>query len=232
MQTIETYEEACQAIGEWGMLPLSGFIPEHPSLEALTRPQAWHTGLENDPWLWRDRLPAEGVAAYGRFLGGKPLLVSRELFPLLQRVLTPEDSIEERYRAGKLARATRQVYEQVSEHDGIDVKALRKQTGMQDRSEKTAFVNALTDLQASADILICGISERLNEHGNKSGWNSTCYMLADHWMQEHNIAPLASSHSRETALAQLIARLEPHWQAGSLIYLRKKLPTLQHATRN
>ena len=61
-------------------------------------------------------------------------------------------------------------------------------TGMQQTSDKRAFDRALIDLQSSADLVISGISERLNEHGNKSGWNSTCYMLADHWMERHGIA--------------------------------------------
>ena len=59
-------------------------------------------------------------------------------------------------------------------NEGVDVRALRKLTGMQGSSDKRAFDASLTDLQSTADIVISGISERLNEHGNKSGWNSTC----------------------------------------------------------
>lgn len=221
MQQVETYEEACQAIGQWGIVPLSSFIPEHPSLESLTQPAAWHTGLQSDPWLWRDRFPTEGVAAYGRFIAGKPLLIAREIFPLMKCLLSPAESVEERYAAGMLARATVRIYEQVGEQDGIDVRTLRKLTGMQDRSEKNAFDHALIDLQSTADMLISGISERLNEHGNKSGWNSTCYMLADHWMTAHDIAPL--SLSREEAKTQLFAWLEPRWGLDALRYLRGKI---------
>lgn len=220
-QQIETYEEACRAIAQWGIVPLSSFIPAHLSLEAITQPEAWHTGLQTDPWLWRDRLPAEGVAAYGRFLAGKPLLVAREVFPLLKCLLSPAETIDERYMAGLLARSTVRIYEAISEQDGIDVKALRKLVGMQDKAEKNAFDHALIDLQSSADILISGISERLNVHGNKSGWNSTCYTLADHWMAEHGITPVELA--RAEAKTQLFARLEPRWSADALHYLRAKL---------
>ncbi len=220
-QQIGTYEEACQAIAHWGMVPLSSFIPAHPSLESLTRPEAWHTGLQTDPWLWRDRLPVEGVAAYGRFIAGKPLLIASELFPLVKCLLSPAETVEERYAAGLLARSTVRIYELVDEQDGIDVKALRKLAVMQDKAEKTAFDHALIDLQSSADILISGISERLNEHGNKSGWNSTCYTLADHWMAEHNLTSL--SLTREEAKARLFARLEPRWSADALRYMRGRI---------
>lgn len=218
---IETYEEACQAIAQWGIVPLSSFIPAHPSLEAITRPEAWHTGLQSDPWLWRDRLPAEGVAAYGRFLAGKPLLIAREVFPLVKCLLRPAETIDERYMAGLLARSTVRIYELISEQDGIDVKALRKLAGMQDKANKNAFDHALIDLQSSADILISGISERLNEHGNKSGWNSTCYMLADHWMTEH--ATTSVELTRAEAKTQLFAWLESRWSAEALRYLRGKI---------
>jgi hypothetical protein len=218
---IETYEEGCQAITQWGMVPLSSWIPQHPSLEALTRPEAWHTGSQNDPWLWRDRLPAEGVAAYGRFLAGKPLLVARALFPLVKCLLSPASSLEERYAAGLLARSTVRVYEVVRQQDGIDARELRRVAGMQGRAEKQAFDRALIDLQSTADILICGTSGRLNAHGQKSGWNSACYMLTDHWMASHGIVPL--SLSRENAHAQLVAWLESRWAAEAVRYVLGKM---------
>src|ERR1700736_1596652 len=94
-----SFAEAAEVVQHFGILPLSSFIPDHPSLVSITRPDAWHTGdgAESDPWLWRDRFAMEGIAAYGRFLGDKPLLVSREIFPILKCVLAPAETVEERY---------------------------------------------------------------------------------------------------------------------------------------
>lgn len=217
---VTTYEEASKVIEQLGILPLSSFIPDHPSLESITQPSAWHTGAQSDPWLWRDRFASEGVAAYGRFLGSRPLLISRELFPHIKCLLTPAETIEERYEAGLLARETMRLYSLIQEHDGIDVKMLRKQAGMQNKADKNAFDRALIDLQNTAEIVIAGISERLNEQGNKNGWNSTCYSVAEHWMEQHNLAParLTSAEAR----AQLFARLKPRWEANALLFLEKK----------
>lgn len=220
-QTITSYEEACRAVEQWGILPLSSCIPDHPSLEAITSPAAWHTGLESDPWLWRDRFAEEGIAAYGRFIGGKPMLVSRDIFPLLYALLNPLETVQERYEAGMLARSTVRIYETIAENDGIAVQTLRKMTGMQDKSEKNAFDHALIDLQSTADIVISGISGRLNAHGNKSGWNSTCYMLAQHWMEHHRLEALSLAPA--DARAQFFARLEPSWEANALTYVQKKM---------
>lgn len=218
---IETYEEACQLIEQWGIVPLSTFIPEHPSLDAVTRPEAWHTGAITDPWLWRDRLASAGMAAYGRFIGGRPLLVSREIFPLLQCLLDPGEPLEERYAAGRLARSTVRLYELISENAGIDVKALRRLANMQDKADKSEFDRSLIDLQSSADIVISGISSRLNAQGNKSGWNSTCYMLSQYWMEQHDIAPLNLTQAE--ARSRLFAWIEQRWDVKAINFLRKKL---------
>src|SRR5215472_12294965 len=99
---VNTFEEACDVIEHIGILPLSSFIPDHPSLASITNAGAWHTGMETDPWLWRDFFAGEGVAAYGRFIAGKPIFISRELFPLVRSMLSQSKSVADRYAAGNL----------------------------------------------------------------------------------------------------------------------------------
>lgn len=217
---VSTYEEACEVIEQLGIVPLSSFIPDHPSLVSITQDAAWHTGTATDPWLWRDRFAGEGVAAYGRFLADKPLLISKEIFPLVRCLLSPADTVATRYTVGNLARPAARIYECIQENEGIDVRTLRMLTGMQHVSDKRAFDRSLTDLQSTADIVISGISERLNEHGNKSGWNSTCYMLADHWMQLHGIAPEQLTHNE--AKTKLFSWIEQRWDESAVRYLQRK----------
>jgi hypothetical protein len=218
---VKTYEEACQVVEAMGILPLSSFIPDHPSLDSITQPDAWHTGTETDPWLWRDRFAGEGIAAYGRFLGDKPLLISREIFPLMRCLLATPETVEGRFAAGVLARPALVIYESIQANEGIDVRSLKKLTGLQQKSNKNAFDNALSDLQSTTEVVISGISERLNEHGNKSGWNSTCYMLADHWMEQHGIA--RTILTREKAKTNLYAWIKQRWEEPAVDYLKKKI---------
>lgn len=221
IQSVVTYEDACREIGHWGILPLSNCIPDHPSLASITSERSWHTGLEADPWLWRVRFASEGIAAYGRFLLGKPMLISRELFPLLRNFLSPAETVDERYLAGTLARSTVRIYELIEEHGGIDVRSLRKQAGLQDRADKLEFEHALADLQSTAEIVISDISGRLNEYGNKSGWSSICYTLAQHWMEQHQIEEV--SLGSEEAGEAFFAWLEPRWEKDALTYMQKKI---------
>ena len=177
--------------------------------------------MDSDPWLWRDRFAAEGVAAYGRFLAAKPLLISGQLFPLVKRVLSPSETVADRYAAGNLARSATKVYDCIRANDGIDVKRLRTLTGMQQTSDKRAFDRSLTDLQSTTDVVISGIAERLNEHGNKSGWNSTCYMLADRWMERYGIAPVP--YTREEAKTELYSWIEQRWDENAVRYVKRYL---------
>ncbi len=217
---VNTFEEACGVVEHLGILPLSSFIPGHPSLASITQDAAWHTGTDTDPWLWRDRFASEGIAAYGRFLADKPLLISREMFPLVRYLLAPTGTVAERYAAGILGRPAVRIYDCIRENDGIDVRTLRMLAGMQLTTDKRAFDRSLTDLQSTADIVISGISEKLNEHGNKSGWNSTCYMLADHWMGRHEIVPVL--FPREEAKTKLYSWIEQRWDENAVRYLKRK----------
>jgi hypothetical protein len=218
---VTTYEEACQVLTQLGIMPLSSFIPDHPSLESLTRPDAWHTDADTDPWRWRNRFATEGSAAYGRFIGAKPLLISREIFPLVHCLLAGTSAVEERYATGTLARHAIQLYEIIQQHELINVRALRKQAGMQDKADKNAFDRALIDLQNAAAIVMSGTASNHNDQGTKSGWDGTCYMLATTWMDQHHITSVP--YTVAEAHTQLFAWLTSRWEQGALDYLQKKL---------
>jgi hypothetical protein len=218
---IKTYAEACQAVAQLGILPLSATIPDHPSLDTMTEPTAWHTGLETDPWRWRNRFATEGVAAYGRFIGSKPFLISHEIFPLVKCLLAAPKTLAERYAAGTLARPVIQLHEIIQQHEIIDVRALRKQAGMQNKADKNTFDRALIDLQNTAEIVMSGTASNRNEQGTTSGWDGTCYMLAERWMDQHNIEPF--SFARAKAREQLLAWLKSRWEVSALLYLQKKI---------
>jgi hypothetical protein len=136
-------------------------------------------------------------------------------------LLTAPETVEERYATGVLARPALRIYECIRENDGINVRTLRMLTGMQQTSNKHAFDRSLTELQSTADIVISGISEKLNEHGNKSGWNSTCYMLADHWMERHGIVHALFAPGE--AKTNLYAWIEQRWEEAAIRYLQRKL---------
>lgn len=94
-EPIVTYEEAVQRIQTAGLLPLAPLFPGFPSLSSLTPSENWHTDSPLDPWLWRSRLAEEGAAAYGKFVKKKAVLISRECFPWVHRLLSDSRTIQD-----------------------------------------------------------------------------------------------------------------------------------------
>jgi hypothetical protein len=218
-EIVQAFEAAGAVIREQGILPLSSFIPEHPSLGSITDYASWHTGKDTDPWLWRDRFAGEGIAAYGRFFAKKPMFIADQIFPLVKAALGAVNSVERRYRDGLISNASLRIYRAIEEQDGIDVRALRKVTGMQHKDDKNDFDNALIELQSAFHVVILGISEKLNGLGLKSGWNSTCYILAERWMELHEL-PSFDGSKRE-AKQELQEFLEDHWNPAAYQYMLK-----------
>lgn len=223
--TASTYGEIVSLVRSYGILPLSGFVPDHPSLDSVTEPSSWHTGSDHDPWVWRDRLAGEGVAAYGRFFAKKPVFIAAELFPLFVSALQPSKSVQERYEDGELSQAAVRVYEAIRSEPGIEVRDLRKAAGLHAQSDKLAFDKALIELQESFEIVIRGFVEKRNELGGKSGWSGTGYTPAALWLDEQGFPisdnpPAAVSDSAKQALKeQLHLKLSPNAAA----FLLKKL---------
>jgi hypothetical protein len=218
---VKTFEEAARFIEQQGILPLSSFIPEHPSLESITASDSWHTGADTDPWLWRDRLAGVGIAAYGRFFAKKPMFIAADIFALAKSALGAKGTVEERYRDGMLSHASLKIYRAIEALDGIDARALRKAVGMQHKEDKNEFDTALIELQSAFDVVISGISERLNALGHKSGWNSTCYIIAENWMELHGIE--AFEGTKKAAQSELFALLESKSRPEAYAYMLKRL---------
>ncbi|WP_127578703.1 AlkZ-related protein [Paenibacillus koleovorans] len=221
IKTVETYEEAIAVIRKVGILPLSDCLPEHPSLGTITRESAWHTGLDTDPWLWRDRFAAEGIAAYGRFFAKKPILVAASWVPHLIAALQPAKTLRRRYEEGSVSRDVIRLCELIEANDGIDVKVLRRTAGLHGKDDKKAFDDALIELQAAGEAVIAGISERLNEQGTKNGWNSTCYSTARQWLKRNGLKPLQLD--REAAKEELLDKFARQASEAAVQKLAKYL---------
>jgi hypothetical protein len=197
---IKTYEEATQVIKEIGILPLATLVPQYPSLDSITLKEDWHTGSEFDPWLWRAIFPAEGTAAYGKFLKKKSVLISKEILPLVRAVLGSKESVEKRYSDGLVSREALELYKLIREEEGIDTRVLRVKAGMKDKEKKKAFDQALVELQGSMDIVVAGTKEKTNVLGEKNGWSSTSFETMDHWASMNNVAKVPDLVDAKTAL--------------------------------
>ncbi|MCL6603458.1 MAG: hypothetical protein K6T94_11330 [Paenibacillus sp.] len=216
---ITTYEEATEIISELGIIPLATLLPDHPSINSLTQAENWHTGSEFDPWLWRARFPGEGIAAYGKFIKKKAILISRDWFPVYLAAIGSESPLEVRYNNGLCSREALNLLRIVREDEGIETRSLRSEAGMKAKEQKTAFDNAVTELQGSLDIVISGVKARHNGMGEVNGWNSTSFETVSHWMDEAGITPFEGS--REEAVDWLKSEMDKLWSPAAKAWIYK-----------
>jgi hypothetical protein len=187
---IKTYDEAIEVIKEVGLLPLSPLLPNYPSLNSITSEESWHTDTEFDPWIWRTKFSVDGVAAYGKFIKKKSVLISRELLPYVKKVLGSDLPIEERYFNGNVSKDAYEIYQIVREEERIDTRLLRTKAGLKHKDQKKDFENALAELQGSMDIVISDIQLKTDEFGEKNGWSSTAFETYESWATRKNIDSL------------------------------------------
>ncbi|KQY83050.1 hypothetical protein ASD24_12230 [Paenibacillus sp. Root52] len=218
---ITTYEEAVQRIQSIGILPLAPLFPEYPSLSSLTPQENWHKDNALDPWLWRTRFAEEGIAAYGKCIKKKAVLISRDYFPLIHRLLADQTSIQEQYDAGLRSREALKLYERISEQEGIDGRALRAQTGFAAKEYKKSFDQGLLELQSKTMIVISGTKEKEGLEEGKVAWNSSAYETTGHWMNSHGVRPFSGSIAEAQAL--LVSKLEPYTPPIALSKIKKAL---------
>lgn len=205
--SITQYEEAKQAVADYGLLPLSSYIADYPSLESLTPKENWHSETEADPWIWRVRLADEKAAAYGKFFKKKPTFISLELFPYIRSLRGDQRSIQERYEAGIVSRAAHLIYRTIEEKGITDARTLRGLVGMKAKEEKTSFDNALVELQESFDLIITGSRSRDNADGTNAGWNSMSFELTDRWFA--GLDEVVKWYPRDQAREFVLHYLEP-----------------------
>lgn len=216
---VTTYEEMGEVISRIGIVPLAALIPEHPSVNGLTKAENWHTGTDLDPWGWRAQFPGDGLAGYGKFIRKKAVLVSRDWFPAYVKAAGSSQELEERYNNGLASREAVALLQIIRANQGIETRQLRVQADMKAKEKKTAFDNAVTELQGTLDIVISGVQERHNAEGEKNGWNSTSFETADHWMERNGIPEFAGT--REEAIAWLHSRMEGVWTPAAVLWINK-----------
>lgn len=185
---IQTYQEAIEVIKEIGFLPLAGLIPGYPSLDSITSKDQWYTGSEFDPWMWRAKFPGDGVAAYGKFVKKKSVLISKELLPFVRAVLGSNLSLKQRYDDGIVSREALELFTVINEEEGIDTRVLRVKSGMKEKEKKKQFDQALLELQSSMDIVVSGTKEKTDLAGEKNGWSSMAFETINFWAKNNDLA--------------------------------------------
>ena len=172
-------------------------------------PIVWHTGdPETDPWEWRMRVLEEREdIAFGKVFFGTSGYITKEWYPLFLRVRRQGMVFDEWYDEGKASQLEKQIYEAISENGQVALHDLKRMCGIT-KETASKFDRALTNLQKSLFITMCGRTQKLNKFGEGYGWNSTVFCTVEDFWGEDLSADISADEAYERIREQIL-KLNP-----------------------
>ena len=172
-------------------------------------PIVWHTGdPETDPWEWRMRVLEEREdIAYGKVFFGTSGYITKEWYPLFLRVRRQGMVFDEWYDEGKASQLEKQIYEAISENGQVALHDLKRMCGIT-KETASKFDRALTNLQKSLFITMCGRTQKLNKFGEGYGWNSTVFCTVEDFWGEDLSVDISADEAYERIREQIL-KLNP-----------------------
>jgi hypothetical protein len=205
MALITNYQDFLQRVDELGFLPMSNILAGYPSLGAETPPQLWHTGLETDPWQWKDRAAQEKRLAYGCLLRGHKGFVCAKMYPVFYAACHPAEPMPERWAAGTVNQVTWKLWGQFEEQGTLNTSQARKLLHAGEKKGSSQVEAALKELQRDYYITVSGNMRKVSADGQLYGWPSNQYTRVMDWLPESWMAELGSWHRDEAREAILDA---------------------------
>jgi hypothetical protein len=178
---LTTYEDFVARVEALGFMVLSPLLPGLPSLGGETRESLWHTGLDTDPWHWKDRAAEEKCLAYGCILGGHKGFVARRLYPIFYAAFHPTLPMPERWSAGTVNPKTWQLWQLFEEKGTLNISQVRQTLGVSRKRGVSAVDSAIQQLQHEYYITMDGNDRKISAKGEPYGWAINRYRRVIDW---------------------------------------------------
>lgn len=175
------YEDFLDRVETLGFMALSPLLPGFPSLSGETPENLWHTGLDTDPWRWKDRAAEEKRLAYGCILGGHKGFVSQRMYPIFYAAFHPSLAMPERWENGTVNQRTWQVWQLFEENGTLNISQVRQSLGVSRKEGASAVDNAIQQLQKEFYITMDGNDRKISVKGEFYGWPVNRYRRVMDW---------------------------------------------------
>lgn len=182
MALVTTYQAFLNRVEELGFMPLSEILPGYPSLGIETINEMWHTGLDTDPWQWKDQAAREKQLAYGCILGGNKGFVAGRMYSVFYAAYYPRESMPERWSEGMVKQITWRLWQLFEEK--ITLNTSQAHNLLKNLSQKSpSYIDAaLQELQRYYYITISGNVQKISTDGHLYGWPSNTYSRVPDWV--------------------------------------------------
>ena len=178
---LTTYEDFIARVESLGFMALSHLLPGLSSLGDETPGSQWHTGLNTDPWRWKDRAAEEKRLAYGCILGGHKGFVTRRMYPVFYAAFHPTFPMPERWAAGTVNQTTWRLWQLYEENGTLNISQVRKILGVSRKQGASAVDAAVQQLQHEYYITVDGNERKVSAKGEFYGWPINRYCRVEDW---------------------------------------------------
>lgn len=178
---LTNYQEFVARVEALGFMALSPLLPGFPSLGGETPESLWHTGLETDPWRWKDRASAEKRLAYGCLLGGHKGFIAQRLYPIFFAAFHPLPTMPERWATGTVNPSLFQLWQLFEKEGTLNLSQLRKILGVSRQQGASALDASIQQLQHEYYITVDGNIRKVSSKGEFYGWPVICYSRVMDW---------------------------------------------------
>jgi hypothetical protein len=178
---LTTYSDFLARVEALGFMALSPILPGFPSLGSETPESLWHTGLETDPWRWKDRAAEERRLAYGCLLGGHKGFVSQRMYPLFYAAFHPSMPMPERWATGIVNQRTWQVWQLFEKEGTLNLSQVRQILGVSRQQGAAALDASIQQLQREYYLTVSGNDRKVSAKGEFYGWPVSRYSRVRDW---------------------------------------------------
>lgn len=173
---IKTREDLENAVQQYGILPLfKNSIPGY-SVEEHADPSVWYKEGEGawKVWEWKGPVIKSTGCAYGKFIGGKAVFISREWFPDFANWRRDGYDFDARFDDELASYDDKKLFDLVDKMAPVISKDLKKE-GNYGTAGNKGFESTITRLQAQAYVLISDFVYLKNKRGESYGWGLAEY---------------------------------------------------------
>ena len=205
---LTTYDDFVDRVESLGFMALSNLLAGFPSLGGETPRSLWHTGLDSDPWRWKDRAAEEKRLAYGCILGGHKGFVTQRLYSIFYAAFHPALSMPERWTSGTINQRTWQLWQLFEERGTLTTSQARQALGVSGKSGTSALDTALRQLQREYYITVDGNERKISAKGEFYGWPVNRYRRVLDWAPAgwlEDAENWSSGEARELILDEAVA---------------------------
>ncbi len=178
--TVCTLQDLEDAVKKFGILPLfKNPIPGF-SVEEHVSPELWF-GDQEGVWEWKGPVIRDTGCAYGKFLGGRAVFISREWFPDFANWRRDGYDYDARYE-DELASYKDKVFFDLLEAKAPVLSGDLKKAGNYGKEGNKGFDTILNRLQAQCYVLTSDFVYKVDKHGKPYGWGVAQYSTPEKFM--------------------------------------------------